>query len=109
MDTLRYRKDHDISRNDYLNILSETKKNDGKHSFTEDDILAHSLGFFMDGFETSSITLSFTLYELGANRFAQDKLKEEIDRVLLKHNNTLTYEAVQEMEYLECVINGEFN
>lgn len=108
-DTLQYRKEYGIARNDYLSILSGIKENGGKYDFRDDDILAHSLGFFLDGFETSSISLSFTLYELGANKFAQDKLKEEIDRVLLKYNNELTYEAVQDMEYLDCVINGKFN
>lgn len=51
--------------------------------------------------------MQFALYELARNPDVQKKLQEEIDTVLAKHENKITYEAVQEMEYLDGVINGK--
>jgi cytochrome P450 family 6 len=35
----------------------------------------------------------------------QEKLRNEIAKVLTKHQNNLTYDAIQEMEYLDQVLN----
>lgn len=107
-ETLKYREENHIVKNDFLSIISKLKYTKGEYEFTDVDVAAHSVGFFFDGFETSSITLSFTLYELAANVWAQEKLREEINAVLLKYNGDLTYEAVQEMSYLDNVYNGTF-
>lgn len=77
-----------------------------KNEFTDEDITAHAAGFFGDGFETSSIVMSFALYEIANNIDVQNKLKEEIDEVCSKSNGQINYEAVQEMKYLDCVLNG---
>lgn len=47
-----------------------------------------------------------TLYELGYRPQIQTKLRDEIGRVLAKHNGAITYEALAEMTYLEQVVNG---
>ena len=39
----------------------------------------------------------------------QDRLREEIDDVLQKHDGKLTYEGMQEMEYLDKVVSGKTN
>lgn len=72
----------------------------------EDDITAHAISFFGDGFETSSVALSFALYSLATNLGVQEKLRNEIYEVLKRNNGNLTYEAIQSMHYLDCVLSG---
>lgn len=66
--------------------------------------MKHSI--ILIGFETSSTTLSFCMYELAKNREIQEKVHEEIDSILAKHGGQITYEAVAEMTYLENCIDG---
>jgi hypothetical protein len=63
--------------------------------------------FFISGFETSSTTMMFCLYELSLHQDIQDRLRDEIDVVLQKHDVKLTYEGIQEMEYLDKVVSGK--
>lgn len=50
--------------------------------------------------------MTFAFYELALNPDIQVKVQNEIDRVVAKHENKVTYEAVQEMEYLDWVVQG---
>lgn len=59
---------------------------------------------FMDGTETSAVTLSYALYELARNPHCQEEAYEEVTRLLTKYHGQLTYEAVQEMNYIESVL-----
>jgi cytochrome P450 family 6 len=70
-------------------------------------LAAQAFIFFLAGFETSSATMTFCLYELSLHQDIQDRLRQEIDFVLQKHEGKLTYEAIQEMEYLDKVVSGK--
>lgn len=59
------------------------------------------------GFETSSSTSCFALYALSLNQNIQEKLRNEVISVLAKHNGEITYDGMQEMKYLQMVIDGE--
>ncbi|GBP96554.1 Cytochrome P450 6a9 [Eumeta japonica] len=63
--------------------------------------------FFSAGFETSSTTMGFALYELAQNEEVQARARQEILQTLEKHNQQLTYECMKEMVYLEQVMAGE--
>jgi cytochrome P450 family 6 len=69
-------------------------------------LAAQAFVFFSGGFETSSTTISFCLYELSLNQDTQKRLREEIDVVLQKHDGKLTYEVIQEMKYLDKIVSG---
>lgn len=58
------------------------------------------------GFDTSSSTMTFTLFLLAQNPEIQTKTRQEIQSVLDKHNGQLTYECLHEMTYLRQVIDG---
>lgn len=62
--------------------------------------------FFIAGFETSSTTASFALYELAMNPDVQSILAKEIDEVTAKHDGKITYNSLLEMNYLTQVIEG---
>ncbi|KAJ8888147.1 hypothetical protein PR048_007634 [Dryococelus australis] len=75
-----------------------------RSQITDSLLAAQCFIFFVAGFETSSTTISCCLHELSLNVAIQDKLRREIYSVLRKHSYNLTYEAIQEMKYLEQVI-----
>jgi cytochrome P450 family 6 len=72
-----------------------------------DEITAQVMVFFTGGFETSSVSMSFCLYELAMNMAIQSRLRTEIDTVLEHHGGSITYEAVKEMKYLDKVVSGK--
>lgn len=73
-----------------------------------DEVVALCFGLFIGGFETSSNTLSFTLYYLAKHQEYQLKAREEVNAVLKKYNSTISYDAVQEMKYVQQCIDGEY-
>ena len=74
---------------------------------TMDELAAQVFIFFLAGFETSSTTMSFCLYELALNPDIQRRVQDEIDNVLQKHDGEITYEAIQQMEYLDKTVAGK--
>lgn len=45
------------------------------------------------------------MYELSINEDIQRKARESVREVLKKHGNEMTYEAVNEMDYIEQCVN----
>lgn len=118
-EVLRQRNYEPSGRNDFIDLLLECQKkgkmigesveklkSDGKPEIAtlemdEDLLVAQVFVFFAAGFETSSSATSMTLHELAYNPDIQAKVQEDIDRVLAKYDNKLSYDAVKEMHYLE--------
>lgn len=75
---------------------------------TLDEITAQAFIFFGAGFETSSTTMSYCLYEIAKNLNIQRKVQEEIDRVKKENNGELSYESVKNMTFLENCIDGKY-
>lgn len=69
-------------------------------------ISANAFIIFLGGFETTSSTLAFLLLELAANHQVQEKLRQEIRQVLDKYDGQISYEVLQELTYMEMVIQG---
>lgn len=105
LETMEYRKKHNIVRNDFINILMELKAHPETMDIklTDSLLVAQALIFFAAGFETSSTTMSNALYELAVNQDIQDKLRQEIREGIKRNNGDLRYENVKEMRYLDCV------
>ncbi|CAK9831376.1 Cytochrome P450 6k1 [Anthophora retusa] len=97
-------------RNDLIDLLIELKKNHENDNtlegfqFSGDDLVAQAAVFFSGGFETSSTTMSFTLYELALNSDIQNTLRKEIRDALEKTDGKITYEMVMTLPYLDMVI-----
>jgi cytochrome P450 family 6 len=51
--------------------------------------------------------MSFCLFELAKNTEIQRKLQQEIDRVLEKFDNQVTYDGIMEMQFLEQCMDGK--
>lgn len=76
---------------------------------TESLMAAQAFVFFAAGFETSSTAISFALQELAHNPEIQERLIDEISDTLRDNDGKLSYEAVNEMKYLDMVIQGKLD
>ncbi|XP_044733625.1 uncharacterized protein LOC123296228 [Chrysoperla carnea] len=102
-DILVHREKNNLEINDFLNYLSNLQlKNKG--NFTRDDVVSNIVSLFLDGVETSAATIRAFLYEVAANSRVFEKLREEIDTIKAKYNNEITYDAIQEMAYLDSCL-----
>ncbi|XP_037815467.1 LOW QUALITY PROTEIN: cytochrome P450 6A1-like [Lucilia sericata] len=108
-DTITYREKHNIQRNDFLNILLEMKKNEndktGLEGLSIEEICAQVFVFFLGGFETSSSTMTYALYELAQHQHLQERLRQEINEVFENSpDGQITYENLKNMNYLHQVV-----
>ncbi|KAH8365245.1 hypothetical protein KR084_006582 [Drosophila pseudotakahashii] len=117
--TVDYRIKNGIKRNDFMDQLIELRAEDQEaakrgqgidlsNGLTLEQMAAQAFVFFVAGFETSSSTMAFCLYELALQPEIQEKVRVEIEievlDVLGRHNQKLTYESVHEMPYLDQVV-----
>lgn len=105
-ETIEYRETNNVKRNDFMDMLIELK-NESNGSLTLNEIAAHSFLLFKSGLETSATTLTFAMYELSMHVDVQEKLRRDIKLVMERHQNSFTYEAMMDMQYLDQVINGK--
>lgn len=111
-DTFEYRKRNNITKNDIFQYILNMTDHDLKDELVKNRKLSRTqmaiqlYTFFGGGFETSSTTTSFALFELCLNQDVQDKLRTKIRECLKKHGE-LSYDAIMEMNYLEWTINGK--
>nr|XP_003701310.1 PREDICTED: cytochrome P450 6k1-like [Megachile rotundata] len=97
-------------RNDLIDLLIELRQKHGNDKdmegfdFNGDDLVAQAAVFFTGGFETSSTTMSFTLYELALQPDIQKTLRNEIHEALEESDGKITYEMVMTLPYLDMVI-----
>lgn len=76
--------------------------------FTDDDVVGGCVTFFVEGYETSSMVLSFNLYHLALNKDIQTKAREEVEEMLRANNGKATFDALTNMTYLGNIISGKF-
>ncbi|KAJ2949666.1 hypothetical protein O0L34_g15592 [Tuta absoluta] len=105
------------NRNDFMDLILElrqqkviqgTKNIDHSNiavELTDGVIAAQAFLFYVAGFETSSTTIGFLLYELSKNPEIQEKLISEVDAYLDKNDGKVTYDTLNDLHYLIKVIN----
>lgn len=95
-------------RMDYLNYLLELQQ---RKNLSEIDMVAHTITFFVDGYETSGSVIALNLYCIAAHIDVQHKLRREINEVMSVYgdagNDSVKYEHLMEMEYLDQVFLGK--
>lgn len=116
-ETVQYREDNQVMRRDFMNLLmqiknkgclTEDESGEVLGNITVDELQAQAFVIFFAGFHTSRVTLSFALFELAMNWNIQEKLRAEIQSKLTA-DGKLTYDALEDMPYLEQVVNGRRN
>ncbi|KAG5684478.1 hypothetical protein PVAND_013710 [Polypedilum vanderplanki] len=88
-------------KEEYQTDLGETTIK--KLSFNQ--VAAQAFVFYVAGFETSSSTMNFCLFELTRNPEIQAKVHAELDRVCKSGDaSDFTYELMGDLKYLDCCI-----
>lgn len=71
-------------------------------------MVSQAITFFTAGYETTSNLIAFTLYELCIHPDIQTRVRNEMQETIQKHGD-ITYEAIQDMKYLNMVVSGKKN
>uniref|UniRef100_A0A023EUC2 Putative cytochrome p450 cyp2 subfamily protein n=1 Tax=Aedes albopictus TaxID=7160 RepID=A0A023EUC2_AEDAL len=110
-ETIDYREKSHVQRNDFMNLLmqlmekGELEGSDEKvGTLSMNEVVAQAFVFFLGGFETSSTTMSYCLYELSLYEDIQERARECVQSAIAKHGG-FNYDAVMDMDYLEQCIN----
>ncbi|KAL7026322.1 hypothetical protein ACKWTF_013855 [Chironomus riparius] len=103
IDTVKYREENNIRRNDFLQILIDLKNSKEGQEIDLKELASESFAFFGGGFETTSSTITYCLYELSQNKDIQSQLRDEVDEVF-SNEGGLTYDTLIDMKYLNMVI-----
>lgn len=69
--------------------------------------MAQAFMFFVAGFDTSSTTMMMAMSELAQDADLQEKARKEINEVLRKSNGELTYENINEMTFIQQILDGK--
>lgn len=97
---IRRKSAHNGDSHDMLSTLLHPKDKDGG-VMSERQMRDEMMTLFFTGHETTALALSWTFYLLGKNPEAEQKLWEEVDRVL--EGRTPTYQDLARLPYLEMV------
>ncbi|XP_055612264.1 probable cytochrome P450 28d1 [Uranotaenia lowii] len=97
---VNFRESSPNKRSDYLDYLINLKN---KKEITLVDMAAHGVTFFTDGTETSSLAMTFVLYELAKNQDVQNRLREELESAVNSGEGP-QYEVLLELSYLEQIV-----
>lgn len=119
-ETVQYREENNIVRNDFMDILIQMKNNgclvddeSGEFigSLSGDELIAQAFLFFFLTYHNCRVMLTFAIYELSSNQGIQDRAREEIFRVLgsveQENEAELTYSKLEAMTYLQQIADGK--
>lgn len=125
--TIEFREANNVVRKDMLQLLIRLR-NTGKIGDDDDEvwniettsealkamsidkIAAQGYVFYLAGSETTAATAAFTLYELAMYPELLKEVRDELDAVMARHGlkrgDKLTYEAVQDLKFMDLCILG---
>nr|AAP80766.1 cytochrome P450 [Spodoptera litura] len=131
LDTMENRELKNIIRPDMIHLLMEAKKGQLTHEdikskdqavgfatvtesavgkikvnreWTDEDLVAQAVLFFIAGFEAVSSSMSFLLYELAVNPDVQERLAQEIKETDAKNGGKFDFNSIQNMVYMDMVV-----
>ncbi|XP_025193144.1 probable cytochrome P450 6a13 [Melanaphis sacchari] len=110
-ETITYREENKIIRNDLVQIIMQARKDlifntnlSENEKCTDVHVSANAFGLFMAGLQSVTSTISYCLYELALNKSIQDRVREEIHFKLSKNDGKINYVFLMDLKYLDMVI-----
>lgn len=127
---MEYREKNNVSRNDFIQLLMELRKT-GKISgdlpnekekcenttssstattkefMTIEQCAAQVALFYLAGFDTTASAIANCLFELSRMPQLMHRLQCEIDEVLKKYDDVISYESINAMNFLDCCVLGK--
>lgn len=73
-----------------------------KKNLNDVELVANAITFFIDGYETSSVSMALILFEIARDERVQKKLREEIETAATE--GPLTMDTISELRYLDQVV-----
>ncbi|KAI5630788.1 cytochrome p450 domain-containing protein [Phthorimaea operculella] len=119
MNVIKERQYKASTRNDFVDLVLNLKQQEYLKSESilvskkgeivslkvDDELLvAQIVLFFAAGFETTSSTTSYTLYQLAMHQEAQEKARAEVDEYLKRTGGKIEYDCVSQLPFLEACI-----
>ncbi|XP_076663919.1 cytochrome P450 9e2-like isoform X7 [Andrena cerasifolii] len=102
-DTVRMREEKGIHRPDMIQLMMETRDNDGR-GISIEEMTNQAFVFFFAGVQTTSTFLCFAAHEIAMNPEVKAKLRAEIEELGRKTNGNPTYEDIRDMQYMDAVL-----
>ena len=86
-------------------MMIEYQESHGVETLDEAALTIYMESFLLDAYESTSITMSFLCFQLALHPEIQMKVRFEINSALTKFGGELCYEVLNELNYLEQVLN----
>ncbi|CAB5185160.1 unnamed protein product [Rhizophagus irregularis] len=96
----------ELENKDLLSLLINTNKTlPDEEKMTHEELKNQIMTFLIAGHETTNVTTCWALYSLAQHPHEQDLLREELVKAFPdKSNFNPTYDEINSLEYLNCVI-----
>lgn len=101
-DAVKMRLNSGVQRDDFLNFILQIRQ---RKPVSDIEMAAHTLTFFVDGYETSSAVISNVLLQLAKHEKVQQRLRAEIKAAVESSEDAVSFEQILEFEYLDQVVN----
>ncbi|WAR27293.1 CP3A2-like protein [Mya arenaria] len=105
------KQDPDASRVDLLQLMLNAELQDDENEskttkrLSVEELTGQMFIVLVAGYETTASLLQYAAYVLATNSDVQDKLIAEIDNCISEDVQELKYDVIQDMAYLDQVIN----
>lgn len=124
---MEYRETNNVQRKDFIQLLMELRKTgkivgdtpnesekcestttgSSKEFMTIEQCAAQVGLFYLAGFDTSASAIANCLFELSRMPDLMERLQCEIDDVLAKYDDVISYESINAMNFLDCCVLGK--
>ncbi|XP_035430624.2 cytochrome P450 6B6-like [Spodoptera frugiperda] len=112
-EVLKQRRTDSTVRHDFIDLCLDLQKNgpmvDNESGYsvepTDEVMAAQAFFFFLAGIDPTTAGMFGPLYELGRHPEIQKRVQDEVDAIFEKYGGKLTYDAVLELKFTECVLN----